>query len=165
MSKGPCAGMRSRQSLVRTVNIARRSALAAFFRRQTTRREHAADIGVAGGFARGDRRPGLRVFDGIDDTAADLAIGWPGAVGAVFLQRANGDSEKARRIGRAQEARRQLRLGVGHKITCGSSWAAVGGDSGLWRTMAKHRRRVACRIRAYALAALPALQRWKLVSG
>src|SRR3546814_2373197 len=39
-------------------------------------------------------RPGLEIFDGIDDSAAELSVGGPGAVGAMLLKRALGQSEE-----------------------------------------------------------------------
>jgi hypothetical protein len=67
------------------------------------------------------------------------------------------NAEEARGFLCAQQARRQVRVAAdGHEITSGSSVdAAAENGGGLWRTMARDRRRVACRICAYALAAPP----------
>src|SRR3546814_5349433 len=50
--------------------------------------------GAAAGIGRGvlgaEIGPGLEVLDGIDDAAAELAIGGAGSVGAVLLKRAAG---------------------------------------------------------------------------
>ena len=63
--------------------------------------------------------PALKVVEGIDDAAANLAIDRACAIGAVFFQRADGNAEEARRIGRAQETGRQSRLGIEHDRTSG----------------------------------------------
>src|SRR3546814_12721909 len=56
--------------------------------------------GAAAGIGRGvlgaEIGPGLEVLDGIDDAAAELAIGGAGSVGAVLLKRAAGRSEERR---------------------------------------------------------------------
>src|SRR5690606_29340031 len=100
------------------------------------------------------RAPVFQIADGVEDAPADLAIGRPGAIGAMLLKGADGYAEEARGFLGAQQARRQARKRVGH----GSPPVGIGlprGGSGLWRTMARDRRRVACRICAYALAAPP----------
>src|SRR3546814_3563883 len=49
-------------------------------------------------------RPGLEIFDGIDDSAAELSVGRPGAVGAMLLKRALGQSEETSGFLRAKVA-------------------------------------------------------------
>jgi hypothetical protein len=73
----------------------------------------------------------------------------------MLLKGADGQAEKARGFLCAKQARRQVRVAAdGHKITSGSSVdVAAENFGGLWRTMARDRRRVACRICVYALTA------------
>src|SRR5690606_2142237 len=96
----------------------------------------------------------LQVLDRIEDAPADLAIGWAGPVGAVFLKCSDGYAKETRSFLGTQQARRQARKRIGHgSPPVGNGLPEVG--SGLWRTMARDRRRVACRICAYALPAPP----------
>src|SRR3546814_11742551 len=59
-------------------------------------------------------RPGLEIFDGIDDSAAELSVGRPGAVGAMLLKRALGQSEETSGFLRAQVAWRDAGGSFGH---------------------------------------------------
>ena len=45
----------------------------------------------------------------LDDAATELAIGWAGPIGAMFLQRSGGEAQKLAGFLRAQETRRQNR--------------------------------------------------------
>src|SRR5690606_10616407 len=101
--------------------VAQHSALAPLFRRQGTRGENRAGRRLAGGFAGADLRPGFEIVDGVEDAAADLAIGRAGSVGPVLLKGADGNAEEAGGFLRAQESWRQACQGVGHGITSGSS--------------------------------------------
>ncbi|RFO99734.1 hypothetical protein BGC30_10250 [Novacetimonas hansenii] len=80
--------------------------------------------------------PSLKIWEGVDDAAADLAIGRTSTVGTVLFQRTDGNAEEARRIGRAQETGRQPRLGIEHDRASG--WVRLlsvttAGHSEPWR--------------------------------
>src|SRR3546814_14436029 len=67
--------------------------------------------GAAAGIGRGvlgaEIGPGLEGLDGIDDAAAELAIGGAGSVGAVLLKREAGYAEKAGSCGGWKKGRRE----------------------------------------------------------
>jgi hypothetical protein len=68
-------------------------------------KDRTARIGGRGdGAARG---PGFEIVDGIDDAAAELAIGRAGAVGPMLFEGAGGQAEKLGGFLGAQEARRE----------------------------------------------------------
>lgn len=90
-----------------------------FGRGQRAGREDTAGCLVRRGPADTVLDPSLKIWEGVDDAAADLAIGRTGAVGAVLFQRTDGNAKKARRIGRAQETGRQPRLGIEHDRASG----------------------------------------------
>ena len=68
------------------------------------RRQDRPDARIGGGCLGAEFDPGQQVFQPIDDSAAKLRIAWPGAVGAVFFQRADGEADDARGLGGAQVA-------------------------------------------------------------
>lgn len=90
-----------------------------FGRGQWAGRKDAAGCLVRRGTADAVLSPSMEVVKGINDAAANLAIGRAGAVGAMLFQRADGNAEEARRIGRAQETGRQPRLGIEHDRASG----------------------------------------------
>lgn len=105
-------------------------------RGQWTGRKDTAGCLVGGGPADAVLSPSLEVVEGINDPAANLAIGWTGAIGAMLFQCTDGNAEEARRIGRAQETGRQPRLGIEHDRTSG--WvrrlsATTAGHGEPWR--------------------------------
>src|SRR5260370_42275566 len=68
--------------------------------------------------------PRLQILERVDDTSAELSIGGTGTVGPVFFQRAAGETEESRGFGRAQVARRQTGVWIGHKKGSVISWSA-----------------------------------------
>jgi len=60
--------------------------------------------GIGRGESRATIRPDLKVVESIDDAAAKFAIDWSGAVGAMLLQGATGQTQEARGLGRAKIA-------------------------------------------------------------
>src|SRR5690606_5774520 len=119
--------------------LAQHLAVAPFFGRERTRGKYGAGGFVAGGFALADRAPVFQIANGVEDTAADLAIGRPGPVGPMFLKGSDGYAEEARGFFGAQQARRQSRKRVGHgsppvgiglpgaAADCGEPWRGIGG--------------------------------------
>ena len=69
--------------------------------------QHCADAGIGGRCLGAEFDPGLQVVEPVDDAAAELRIARAGAVDAVLLERAAGEADEARGLGRAQVARRQ----------------------------------------------------------
>ena len=81
--------------------------------------------------------PSLKVVERVDDAPADLSIRWAGAVGAVLLERAAGETEEAGRFGRAQKARRQAGHWIGHdrsSVIVRRPPAIGGGRGSQWRS-------------------------------
>ncbi|HRD33185.1 MAG TPA: hypothetical protein PLR02_02925 [Rhodocyclaceae bacterium] len=77
------------------------------FGRQRAGDEDRTGILVAGGFAGADSAPRFQIANGIEDAAADLAVGRAGAIGAMLLKGANGQAEEARGFEREAKAARR----------------------------------------------------------
>ena len=81
--------------------------------------------------------PGLQVFYGIDDAAAELAIGGTGSVGAMFFECAAGQAQETSCLGCSQIAWRQAGGVGGHdRASVGSvrPLAKSGGSRPPWRS-------------------------------
>src|SRR5690348_814324 len=57
---------------------------------------------------------GFEIVYGVDDAPSDLPISWAGAIGAMLLQRASGQAQKARGFGSPEIAWRKAGCRVGH---------------------------------------------------
>ena len=86
--------------------------------------QHGPGAGIGGRCLGAAIGPGLQIVQRVDDTSAELSIGGTGAVGPVLFQRAAGEAEESRGFGRAQVARRQAGVRIGHLRGSVISWSA-----------------------------------------
>src|SRR3546814_5822342 len=90
-----------------------------------------------------DGAPRFQIADGVEDAAADLAIGRAGAIGAMLLKGADGQAEEARGFLCAQQARRQVRIradghGISLRFVRQAAVAATAGDRKSTRLNSSH---------------------------
>lgn len=125
----PLVAARSDSAVRRMMTVGHRSAplLARIRNRRVPfRRQDCACARIAGGRFGAAVNPRRQVFERIHNAAAQLPIRRARAIGAVLFEGATGQSEKARRLGRAQVSRRQAGVRIGHLRGSVVVWSATG---------------------------------------
>jgi hypothetical protein len=107
--------------------------------------QHGPSAGIGGRCLGATVGPCLQIVQRIDDAAAELSIGRTGAVGPVLFQRAAREAKESRGFGRAQVARRQAGVWIGHIRGSVVSWSATAIRGASVVTMAEEASAGGCR--------------------
>lgn len=124
----PLVAARSDSAVRRMMTVGHRSAplLARIRNRRVPfRGQDCACARIAGGRFGAAVNPRRQVFERIHNAAAQLPVRRACAIGAVLFEGATGQSEKARRLGRAQVSRRQAGVRIGHLRGSVVVWSAT----------------------------------------